>query len=180
MNNTYCLAIKGDSKRGNEIINILEMLGGKNVAKHDGKYEDSFYFIDNENENIISFFVIGSLYDTNRIVLTIDEFLIRFPFKVGEKVKSASGNWYTTIIEMKEIDCRIKYRVQGSGIYYFQEATSFEKCNQSKYSNEVLEAVIHILKDLQNNYKGVNELAYNAYAPIIIDVNNQLEYQKKI
>ena len=37
--------IKGDSKRGTEIIKLLQDLGGHNMLSYNGKNEDAYYFI---------------------------------------------------------------------------------------------------------------------------------------
>lgn len=37
--------IKGDSKRGDEVIKLLEDLGGHNTLSYNGKNEDAYYFI---------------------------------------------------------------------------------------------------------------------------------------
>ena len=47
------LAIKGHPTRGKEVIELLEMLGGKNQV-YRGKNEYHIYFIDNEGMITIS------------------------------------------------------------------------------------------------------------------------------
>ena len=78
------LAIKGHSTRGNEVIELLEMLGGDNIYRHwKGRQENTLYFI-NEQGNIDN----GRLM-SNRInceVFTLEEFLEKYPYKVGDKV----------------------------------------------------------------------------------------------
>ena len=39
------LAIRGDYQKGNEVIKILEMLGGVNTNNYDGEQMRQFYFI---------------------------------------------------------------------------------------------------------------------------------------
>jgi hypothetical protein len=75
-------AIIGHDTRGNEIIEILESLGGKNTSGFTGKrMGPCVYYIDNLNkircrENAPSTYV----------VLTIDQFINKFPYKIGAKV----------------------------------------------------------------------------------------------
>lgn len=45
--------IRGNKKRGAEVIKVLEELGGKNTCKFSGKDEDCFYYIN--ADNIITF-----------------------------------------------------------------------------------------------------------------------------
>ena len=76
------LAIKGHSTRGQEVIEILEMLGGKNYYHMDGFTEDSIYYICKDENNQIH----SAICPTNQIVFTIEEFLKKYPYKIGDKV----------------------------------------------------------------------------------------------
>lgn len=77
------LAIKGHATRGKEVIEILEMLGGKNVVNLDGSFNRSFYYIDTTG-------FICNGYGTGKLVgmdsYTLEEFLVKYPYKVGDKV----------------------------------------------------------------------------------------------
>lgn len=78
------LAIKGHPTRGNEVIEILEMLGGKNTILV-GKDVQCFYYIDTNN----NFMRLGHTNYCNPkdfIIFTLEEFLEKYPFKVGDKV----------------------------------------------------------------------------------------------
>ena len=79
------LAIKGDKQRGNEVIALLETLGGKNQVYH-GKDEYHIYFID--NEGIITTLLYFDCCHTHLTyqIFTLEEFLEKYPFKVGDKV----------------------------------------------------------------------------------------------
>lgn len=75
------LAIKGHPTRGNEVIKLLEMLGGHNGSNVKGNKSDYVYFIT----------VSGNIgcRDINCILIdyfTLEEFLEKFPFKVGDAV----------------------------------------------------------------------------------------------
>lgn len=74
------LAIKGHSTRGKEVIALLEMMGGINDEGHIGTntWKDEYYFLDN-----------GCIraYDwCDGIKFTLEEFLEKYPFKVGDIV----------------------------------------------------------------------------------------------
>jgi hypothetical protein len=75
------LAIKGHSTRGQEVIEILEMMGGINHFHMDGFTEEYIYYICGENNQIHS-----AICPTNQIVFTIEEFLEKYPYKIGDKV----------------------------------------------------------------------------------------------
>jgi hypothetical protein len=76
------LAIKGHATRGKEVIEILEMLGGKNITNYDGSNTKSFYFLNN--------IIICSSYGSGKLLgidcYTLEQFLEKFPYKVGDKV----------------------------------------------------------------------------------------------
>lgn len=72
------LAIKGHPTRGKEVIEILEMLGGKNKFNFKGN-EDKWLVL-NGNIQWSNF-----LFDEKGF--TLEEFLEKYPFKVGDKVQ---------------------------------------------------------------------------------------------
>lgn len=82
------LAIRGHATRGKEIIKILETLGGKNKIFSDGlkwfngTNVDSYYTIEEDNYIHMR---LGSR-KCDYIKFTIEEFLEKFPYKVGNKV----------------------------------------------------------------------------------------------
>ena len=100
-------------------------------------------------------------------------------FKVGERVKSAHGDWYTNIIEAKEIDGVYKYRITNAGIFYFQTEDNFEKCEQYEYSIKELEKTMKVLAHLQvQHYNNKNDCAVDLYHTILKDISRQIENQK--
>lgn len=77
------LAIKGHPTRGNEVIKLLEMMGGHNGSNLLGNKSDYAYFITDSGD-------IGCSGYTNHISIdyfTLEEFCEKFPFKVGDKVR---------------------------------------------------------------------------------------------
>lgn len=77
------LAIKGHLERGKEVIKILEMMGGINKLDLNGTQIDSYYYIDNIDSKIH----LGlSIYPYDYTIYTLEEFLEKFPYKVGDKV----------------------------------------------------------------------------------------------
>lgn len=73
------LAIKGHATRGKEVIELLEMLGGRNFSKLSGHSWGCMYHID-QNDNIS--IDTGFTHKT----FSLDGFLAKFPYKVGDKV----------------------------------------------------------------------------------------------
>lgn len=80
------LGIKGHETRGDEIIKILEMLGGKNHHEMSGGiYDKYFYYIDDEYKDI-SYSYIGPYEIKGYEIFSLEDFLEKFPYKVGDKV----------------------------------------------------------------------------------------------
>ena len=95
------LAIKGHPTRGNEVIEILEMMGGykDSLLKDEDIYDDNyFYFILAEENNVIDGYPLKykDKVDEDYVIFTLEEFLERFPYKVGDEFCSP----YDKITEM--------------------------------------------------------------------------------
>ena len=103
------LAIKGHPKRGNEVIERLEMLGGINKLDLKGTQIDSYYYIDSIDSKIH----LGlSIYPYDYTIYTLEEFLEKFPYKVGDKVQykgAISCSSIYVIEKMKWEDNQVKY-----------------------------------------------------------------------
>lgn len=82
------LAIKGHATRGNEVIEILEMLGGKNDCNYGCDLTDYAYSIN--GQGIIDWYIPHP--NSPLVIFTLEEFLKKFPYKAGDKVKSARIN----------------------------------------------------------------------------------------
>lgn len=76
------LAIKGNETRGNEVIEILEMLGGKNLKQLEGNSKKLVYTINSSYNRIEGLEAVSNVYK----VFTIEEFLEKYPYKVGDMV----------------------------------------------------------------------------------------------
>lgn len=108
------LAIKGHSTRGKEVIELLEMMGGINNEGYIGTntWKDEYYFLDN-----------GCIhaYDwCDGIKFTLEEFLEKYPFKVGDKVFLYDNitEGCVTGMEWDEDRGTVKYCVYTSDKYW--------------------------------------------------------------
>ena len=101
------LAIRGDAKRGNEIITLLKMLGGRNIGNYHGISINSVYFIDTYT-NICSIDVTSVA--GNYIIFTLDEFYTKYPYKVGDQVIIDGYDYLLLIVDI--------YQFQHLVIYY--------------------------------------------------------------
>ena len=75
------LAIKGHSTRGKEVIELLEMLGGKNTYRYNGDMESLYFSIYNDT---IIYGSYRSFLNDNYVFFTLEEFLDKYPFKAGD------------------------------------------------------------------------------------------------
>ena len=80
------LGIKGHTTRGDEVIKLLEMLGGKNCCYRLNGYNDKcFYYISYEYKYICNSY-IGPDEIKGYKIFSLEDFLEKFPYKVGDKV----------------------------------------------------------------------------------------------
>jgi hypothetical protein len=78
------IAIKEHSTRGKEVIELLEMVGGKNCYNWSGFDGYAYYVIEGcRNEIRAGEYIFG---DEDMYIFTLEEFLEKYPFKVGDKV----------------------------------------------------------------------------------------------
>ena len=77
------LAIKGHSTRGKEVIELLKMMGGKDSNDFKCSNPNRFYHI--LNEHVCWGYIEFEEIDKYEI-FTLEEFLEKYPFKVGDKV----------------------------------------------------------------------------------------------
>ena len=79
------LAIRGHATRGKEVIELLQMMGG-NTFNSSMKiaYSNRVYYIG--NNNAITWDYIGPEEIDKYEIFTLEEFLEKYPYKVGDKV----------------------------------------------------------------------------------------------
>ncbi len=100
------LAIKGHPTRGNEVIELLEMMGGKNKDNADGC---SFLYytlctpkINNpNNDKVICGFTNLKMQNDHFAIFTLEKFLEKYPYKVGDKAVYEDDNDIIVITEIK-------------------------------------------------------------------------------
>ena len=78
------LAIRGHYQRGNEVIKILEMLGGVNTNNYKGEQIRQFYFICPYTN------VIRAVFEENMLITqwethSLDSFKKEYPYQIGDK-----------------------------------------------------------------------------------------------
>lgn len=133
------LAIKGHYTRGEEVIKILEMLGGINVDNLDGNATHYYYTIMNDKKIIGAAFYLKDL-DDKFYILSLEEFLEKFPYKVGDKVQfkgvTSLGPVYE-IEQMKWEDNQVKYII--CDLYWKNIKCTATTENLQPYKEETME-----------------------------------------
>ena len=154
------LAIKGHPTRGKEVIELLEMMSGENIYRCIGEMESLYYFIDNDN------IIYGSsLFNDNYVFFTLEEFWMKFPFKIGDKVQVLKSGKVFTICNMIWDDevCDIYYYNSVDIEYYNAEELKLYKetdtvkpvTDKSERTHEdvIFDSVIWHLRNSVNNGK---------------------------
>ena len=80
------IAIVGHKTRGKEVIEILEMLGGINTYKYSGENEEICFAIGGATKMIYYDWINDCYGDESGLIFTLEEFLEKYPYKVGDKV----------------------------------------------------------------------------------------------
>lgn len=92
------LAIKGHATRGEEVMEMLKMLGGRNPHNYSAVCGSLCFYIGKEN-NIIYYDWVDCCEDEDILVFTLEEFLEKYPYKVGDKVYNIVHNETQTITD---------------------------------------------------------------------------------
>ena len=174
------LAIKGHPTRGREVIELLEMLGGKNTINLNGENHNMIYIIN------LSYYgeIIYMPYRTDAYtVFTLEEFIKKFPYKVGDKVKVCGDNLGVIISMRWEIDY-VVYKVKLSKNGYETSKTSE---NLQPYKEETIEDKPNLLEQLKEYFENTpREVVekewheYDKYNEIGPSVEEYLEYVSNI
>lgn len=109
------LAIKGDAERGNEVIGVLKMFGGKECTipslRLNGTDTSHVYFI-THNENAITTMPLAeAVKNTSIRVYGIGAFLGAYPFKVGDVVAIPEYESDVRIVDMYWDGFEVQYVV---------------------------------------------------------------------
>ena len=123
------LAIQGYSTRGKEIIELLEMMGGKNIHKHDGEANAYSYYL---FDNAILSDRLSIAEDDDFEIFTLQDFLEKFPYKVGDKVHiyvqndDIDGRYDIEATEITSMRwnparCKIAYKMKDINREFYKE-----------------------------------------------------------
>ena len=170
------LAIRGHEKRGDEVINMLKMLGGTNYNAAFGNNDETYYFID--GEGIIDYDCTLNK-DDNYLVFSIEEFLAKYPFKVGDKVIDVADGCPGIINEMKwdESICDMKYYVVfGNGIDFGWYTNDTIKFYQPENSKDIA-TTVNETQPKRDIYASEFMITHMLLPETPYNINDELEYK---
>jgi hypothetical protein len=149
------LAIKGHPTRGKEVIELLEMFGGHNVCRLNGREQLPHWVADNN-------YICNKFSDSENcrdilLTFTLEEFLEKYPFKIGDKVIDEADGCPGVVCEMKwdEYLSDMKYCVAfGNGVdfgWYANDSIKFFKIKKNEnleetQSNQDIDKVVDIFR----------------------------------
>ena len=134
------LAIKGHSTRGKEVIKLLGIMGGCSTFTY-GFYENRFYFI---GDNGWVYWNYNGPEEIDKYeIFTLEEFLEKYPFKVGDKVFDIADEDPGIITTMKwdENVSDMKYHIafdNGDMGWYTNDTIDFYLNKDNKCKNLIL------------------------------------------
>ena len=94
------LAIFGHETRSEEVVDLLMMLGGRKAFGVSCIYTDRFYYVSDEFE-CIHWDYDDPIVENKFEVFTLEKFLRKFPFKVGDFVRIPEYESEVRILKMK-------------------------------------------------------------------------------
>jgi hypothetical protein len=155
------LAIKGHATRGKEVIEILTMLGGKTHTTLCGNLIFRGYYIGLDGFIDYKYHSVFS----NSILYSLEEFLKKFPYRVGDRVKVCGDN-LGIIIGMRWESGYVVYKVKLTKNGYETSKTSenlqpYEEIPTylNRKVNEQAEKIKEVLEPAKEIIEGV--YAYN-------------------
>ena len=169
------LAIKGHLTRGKEVIELLEMMGGNTFNSFiENAHPNRVYYIGNNNA-----ITWTNIYSDNgcletKYFFTLEEFLEKYPFKVGDKVVDRYGDSLTIRSMSWSEDCEtMVYDFEDSVIVLAAEDMKLVDDNTSptKMKNVLAELLEHIKntskEDLEREFKEIESEGWTRVGPTV-------------
>lgn len=144
------LAIKGHATKGKEVIEILKMLGGKNNKYCSGGFLGNIYFI-NKNGDIET---CDSMCCLNYFRLSLEDFLEKFPYKVGDKVYNIIHNENQVITKLSWVaqENEVVFQTDNNEYVYVNYLQPYkEKTMEEKTVNHVNNTDVISFDNVQND-----------------------------
>ena len=107
--------LKGHNSRGEEVIELLKMLGGKNTVGFKTTFTGFYYWI-NENNEIVA----TDMPPQNSMVYPLEDFEDEYPYKVGDCVRYYPHKVSVIKSMFLSYDGDVKYELEGVDDRFFQ------------------------------------------------------------
>ena len=158
------LEIKAHSTRGKEVIQLLEMLGGKNDCNYSGLSNEPFkhvFYINSDN----CIRVALNIYKDKCIAYTLEEFLERYPYKIGDEVILEYNNQAYTISNIiwngEEIVYALNNMVCNIGLFSVAKIrpyTEQEKASDREFKDACEKAVKECLFGNEEEQEEISDI----------------------
>lgn len=145
------LAIRGDYQKGNEVIEILEMLGGVNTNNYEGKQMRQFYFIC-PYTSVIKCVFEESMLITDWETHSLKSFKKEYPYKTGDNLVINGKD--CRIVETYWNGFTICYKVDYG--VYFSEYTA-ERIQEFFVEKPIKQEVVNTDKSVLQIYGEIYE-----------------------
>ena len=157
------IAIQGHLTRGEEVIQILESLGGINDSKFRGVTE-FWYFIDSKGH--ISNNYQNILINYGFKIYTLEEFEKEFPFKIGEKVTTTGTSHPKIITGITDTQWGLRYVISEIKFPDSKEMPHISQISLYKEMKEERNITLTLDKAKEWYKKGgeLKEVALQAYS----------------
>ena len=170
------LAIRGDKERGNEVIALLEMLGGDNIHNLYGDQNYAYYVIEGvDNEIRGGIYIYG---DENLRIFTLDEFYEKYPFKFGDKVTLNKYDCKFMVTKVEWTGYAIRYLLFHHAIG--NEWWTIEEIKEDNMETKV-EGSLIVSEDISKNERmeiDLNEYEYKVENDKLIILKKKPVYPK--
>lgn len=155
------LAIRGDYQNGNEVIKILEMLGGVNSKNLDGKEYRYFYVICPYTSVIRAIFeeyMLSAVWETH----SLDSFKKEYPYKTDDKLIILGRE--CSIVETFWNGFNIYYKV-NNGLYFMEYSAERikELISEKPMKEEVIntdKSKLQIFGEVYEGLEHIEEMGY--------------------
>ena len=155
------LAIRGHYQKGNEVIKILEMLGGKNTNNYEGMQMRQFYFIC-PYTNVIKCVFEENMLITDWETHSLKSFRKKYPYKTGDKLVILGRE--CSIVETFWNGFNIYYKVDN-GLYFMEYSAKRikELISEKPMKEEVVNSDKSNLQIFGEVYEGLEHIEKMGY-----------------
>lgn len=153
------LAIKGHSTRGKEVIELLEMMAGHCPVEMYGSCENRCYLI--KDNGWVGWDYIGPEEIDKYNIFTLEEFLEKYPFKVGDRVLIPEYESEVRICKMSWDGFEIQYKVyrnEDPEWYTAEELLNYnDDFLEDKHCKNQVNGMKNVLAELLDHIKNTSK-----------------------